>query len=62
MHGLMSIKFFWWNFSVASNMKIPSAVLQFVTAERQKVMTNLNGALLQRVVMKETETTTELPS
>jgi hypothetical protein len=27
---------FWWNFSVASNMKIPSAVLQFLTVESQK--------------------------
>jgi hypothetical protein len=46
---------FWFNFSVASNMQIPSAVLQFLTVDRQKDMTNLKGALLQRFVMKETE-------
>jgi hypothetical protein len=37
---------FWWNFLVASKMNIPSAVLQFLTEERQKDMTNLNGSLL----------------
>jgi len=33
-------------------MKIPSAILQFLTAERQKDMTNLNGSLLDGLLRR----------
>ena len=40
----------------------PFVRVTVLIADRQKDMTNPNGALLQRFVMRETETTTELLS